>query len=193
MHELYVPQDERTLRHVQRKGEQLDRSVRLWTKTVTEVLPRGLPLLQEEVDVLGLFLAQQRRLNLEMDAQNPEATLRTRLGRVVPFVAVSADMAIIRAVHRIVATQIESDIDRTCGCFCQDREIPPISDPAIDWRVAIRYMAQVIHRVASQIDLRKDYAVNPRRFELALLARETAAEVADRRRRMLAAFDREAV
>jgi hypothetical protein len=68
--------------------------------------------------------------------------------------------------------------------------MPPVSDPVIDWRVAMRFMAQGVHRIASQIDLKKEYATSSKRFELALFAREAAADVAQRRRAMLAAFEK---
>ena len=138
----------------------------------------------------ALFLAQQRRLNLELDARNPEETLRTRLGKVVPFLGEAApDVDLIRGVHRIVSARLESDIDRACADYCESRQMPPVSDPVIDWRVAMRFMAQGVHRIATQIDLRKDYATSSKRFELALFAREAAADVVQRRRAMLDAFE----
>ncbi len=192
--ELYIPQDERELRRVQRKAEELDRAIRAWAEAVVAVLPKGLSLLHEEAYIVCLFLAQQRRLNLELDAREPDQTLRSRLGRILPIVVhPGEDLEMTRAVHRIVATQLESEIERACDTFCHSQNIPPVCDPAIDWRVAIRYLAQGAHRIASQIDMRKDYESSPRRFEIALLARDAAADIAAKRRAMFEAFSKEAV
>src|SRR3972149_8025997 len=133
--ELYIPQDERTLRRVQRRVDELDRRVRGWAQSVIDVLPKGLAILEDETYILSLYLAQQRRLNLEMDAQNREETLRDRLGRVFPFLSGGEDdWEMVQAVHHLVASQLESDIERACAFFCRDRNIPPICDPSIAWR-----------------------------------------------------------
>jgi len=189
--DLYIPTSERALRSVQRRVEAVDDVVREWSQTVMSVLPRSLPLIENEGQITTLFLAQQRRLNLELDSRNPEETLRTRLGKVIPFLDESApDLELIRGVHRIVSARLESDIDRACAEFCESRELPPISDPVIYWRVAMRFMAQGVHRIACQIDLKKDYTASSKRFELALFAREAAADVIMRRRDMLSAFEK---
>jgi len=190
--DLYIPQDERTLRVVQRRGEVLDRTVHDWSSTVMGVLPKALPLIPDELLIARLFLAQQRRLNLELDARDPQTTVRNRLGRVLPFVGDgSSDIDMLRAVHRIVSTKLESDIDRACGLYCEGQSIPAVSDPVIDWRVAMRFMAQGLHRIASQIDFKRDYATSSKRFELALFAREAASDVSQRRRAMLSSFQKE--
>jgi len=155
------------------------------------VLPKALPLIKEELAVIGLFLAQQRRLNLELDARNPDSTLRERLGKLLPFLGDgSPDLDAIRAVHRIVSSRLESDIDRACGRYCEAQAIPSVSDPVIDWRVTMRFMAQGLHRIASQIDLKKDYTTSSKRFELALFAREAAGDILQRRRAMFSAFQK---
>ena len=187
--ELYIPQDERALRRVQRKVDELDRRVRGWAQSVIDVLPKGLALQEDETYILSLYLAQQRRLNLELDAQQGEETLRTRLGRVLPFLGEGEDdWEMVRAVHRMVAARLESDLERACEFFCLDRHIPPICDPSIDWRVAIRFMAQELHRTARQINFKSGYSNSPLRFELALSARDLAIEVAARRRDMITIF-----
>lgn len=187
--ELYIPQDERALRRVQRKVDELDQRVRGWAQSVIDVLPKGLALLEDETYILGLYLAQQRRLNLELDAQRGEETLRTRLVRVLPFLSDGEDdWEMVHAVHRMAAARLESDLERACEFFCLDRCIPPICDPSIDWRVAIRFMAQDLHRTARQINLKSGYSNSPLRFELALNARDLAIEVAARRRDMLTIF-----
>lgn len=187
--DLYIPRDERDLRKLQRRIETLDARVRDWADTVVSVLPRGLSLLEDESYLLSLFLAQQRRLNIEIDEQTAEADFRQRIGRVIPFfLEASDDPNLVKAAHRVVAQRLESDIDRAVGFFCRDRNIPPISDPTIDWRVSIRYMAQGIHRLACQVDMKKNYATSPRRFEISLLARDLGSAVVDKRRDMVAAF-----
>src|SRR3970282_1037136 len=108
--DLLVPHDERSLRHVQRRVDGLDRRVRAWAQLVIDVLPRGISLIEEEIEILSL--AHQRRLNLQLDAQSGDDTLRTRLGRVIPFLgAADEDAEVIRAIHRMVATRLESDIE----------------------------------------------------------------------------------
>jgi len=165
--------------------------VREWAGVVIEVLPRSLPLVDEELKITHLFLAQQHRLNVELDARSPQVTLRTRIGRLLPIpVSGSPDLDVIRAVHRIVSTRLESDIDRACAAYCEGQGVPPVSDPAIDWRVAMRFMAQGLHRIASQIDMRREYATSAKRFDLALFAREASADVIQRRRTLFAAFEK---
>jgi hypothetical protein len=51
-------------------------------------------------------------------------------------------------------------------------------------------MAQGLHRIASQIDLKRDYTTSSKRFELALFAREAAADTLQRRRALLSAFQK---
>jgi hypothetical protein len=189
--DIYIPQDERALRSVQRRVEGLDHVVRDWSHTVMTVLPKALPLTDDERGITSLFLSQQRRLNMELDARNPSETLRTRLGKVIPFlVEGTPDLELIRAVHRTVSARLESDIDRACAEYCESKDVPPVSDPVIDWRVAMRFMAQGLHRIACQIDLKKDYTTSSKRFELALFAREASADVIQQRRAMLAAFEK---
>lgn len=192
--DLYIPQNERALRSVQRRVEAVDEAVRDWSNTVIGVLPKALPLIDQELRITNLFLAQQRRLNLELDQRNPEETLRTRLGKVIPFLGEgTVDIELIRGVHRIVSSRLESDIDRACSDYCESLDIPSLSDPVIDWRVAMRFMAQGVHRIACQIDLKRDYTTSSKRFELALFAREASADVGQRRRNMLAAFQKSEV
>jgi len=57
----------------------------------------------------------------------------------------------------------------------------------------MRFMAQGLHRIASQIDFKRDYATSSKRFELALFAREAASDVSQRRRAMLSSFQKEPV
>jgi hypothetical protein len=83
--ELYVPRDERTLRALQRRTDELDRKVRDWAQEVLDVLPKGTEMIDDEIYILGLFLAQQKRLNLEIDAETSEESVRGRLSRVLPF------------------------------------------------------------------------------------------------------------
>lgn len=186
--DLYIPQDERTLHKLQRRAQELDQRVRAWADSVVHLLPKGVQMHEEELYILSLFLASQRRLNLEIDARSPEPTFRTRLGRVLPFIAPNEESTdIVRAVHRIVGTRLESDIERACGFFCRDHNVPPISDPAIDWRVAIRFMAQNVHSIACQIDI-KNFMNSPRRFELAVTARDLAGVVIAKRNSLLTSF-----
>ena len=188
--DLYVPHDERTLRRVQRKVDELDKQVRSWADLLVEVLPKGLAFLDAEYDLLALYLAQQRRRNLELDEQNGKETLRTRLARYVPFLADDEDeWEIVNAAHRMVSPRLEADIDRATDFFCRDNGLPGLVEPVIDWRVAIRYLAQRIHHIACQLDLKHDLATSPLRFELALTARDLAADVVDKRRVMFALFE----
>jgi len=188
--DLYIPHDNRTLRRVQRKLDELDNQVRAWADYLVAVLPKGLALLTEEYELLALYLAQQRRRNLELDAENGGETFRSRLERFLPFLAEDEEeWEITHAAHRMVSTRLESDIDRATDFFCRDHGLPGLVEPVIDWRVAIRYLAQRLHHIACQIDLRRGLATSPLRFELALTARDLAIDVADKRQRMLALFE----
>ena len=149
--DLYIPHDNRTLRRVQRKLDELDNQVRAWADHVVAVLPKGLALLTEEYELLALYLAQQRRRNLELDAENGQETLRSRLGRFLPLLAEAQDeWEITHAAYRMVSTRLESDIDRATDFFCRDHGLPGLVEPVIDWRVAIRYLAQRLHHIACQ-------------------------------------------
>jgi hypothetical protein len=184
--ELYVPRDERTLRHLQRRVDEIDRRVRRWAQEMLDVLPKGTAMMDDETYILGLFLAQQKRRNIEIDDENGEETFRERLGRVLPFLTdPQTEWEITRAAHRTVAARIESDIDRATQFFCRDRRMDPQSEPVIDWRVAIRYLAQELHRLAAKLDLRKEYYSSPQRFEVALVARDLAADIVERRKVLL--------
>lgn len=186
--ELYVPRDERTLRNLQRRTDELDRKVRRWAQDVLDVLPKGIQLIDDEMYILGLFLAQQKRLNLEIDADGADDSLRERLGRILPFlIDAEAEWEMTREAHRTIAARIESDIDRACQFFCADRRQSHNSDLAIDWRVAIRYLAQELHRLMAMLDLRRDYYASPQRFECALVTRELAMDIVERRKALLGA------
>jgi hypothetical protein len=183
---LYVPQDERDLRKLQSKVEDIDKRARRWACEVASLLPGGLLLLDGESGLLTLFIAQQRRLNLELDARNIEETPLTRLRRALPFLTSPEDeIALLREAHRTVAAHLESEIDREFYAFCEPRGIQPMSEAAIDWRVAIRYLAQDVHRLLSQIDIGREYYQSPHRFEVALRARDLAADIVTRREIML--------
>lgn len=187
---LYIPADERTLQRLQRRVNELDKRARDWAQLLVSVLPRGISLLPEESDLLRLFLAQQRRRNAEMDIQNGVQTARSRLGRILPFIGdEQAELDMAQAAHRMVATRLESDIDRATDFFCRDRSLPGLLEPVLDWRVAIRYMAQRLHHVACHMNLKRDLTTSPLRFELALTARDLAGDVLDKRRRMLAIIE----
>ncbi len=188
--DLYIPHDERTLQRVQRRVDELDKQVRAWADHLVSVLPKGLALIDAEYDHLALFLAQQRRRNLDMDHQTGAETVRTRLARFVPFLAEGEDeWEITNAAHRMVSTRLESDIDRATDFCCRDKGIPGLVEPVIDWRVAVRYLAQRLHHIACQIDLKRELATSPLRFELALTARDLATDLLDKRRTMLSLFE----
>ncbi len=55
--------------------------------------------------------------------------------------------------------------------------------------MAVRYLAQRLHHIACQIDLKHELATSPLRFELALTARDLAADVVDKRQTMLSLFE----
>ena len=188
--DLYIPHDERTLRRIQRKLDELDKQVHAWADLLVAVLPKGLALLTEEYDLLSMYLAQQRRRNLELDAENSDDTFRSRLGQFLPFlVEDDEEWEITNAAHRMVSTRLDADIDRVTDLFCREHGLPGLVEPVIDWRVTIRYLAQRLHHIASQIDLKRGLATSPLRFELALTARDLAADVVDKRRRVLALFE----
>lgn len=186
---LYIPHDERDLARVQRKADRLEKKVRTWAESVVRVLPRGLSLLEDETQILTLFLAQQHRVNLEIDAQYPVTSISGKLARILPFVEGADDPDTVQAIHPIVATQLDSDLERACAFFCNDRGVDPMSDAAIEWRASIRFLGQSIYHIASEIgDVKRGFADSPLRFEIALISRDLASEIVDRRSSMLAAF-----
>ena len=188
--DLIIPHDERTLQRVQRRLSQVDGEVRAWADEVVAALPKGLALLDEEIDMLALFLAHQRQRNRQMDAQYPEETMRTRIARFVPILAPSDDdLEITDAAYRMVATRLESDIDRATDFFCRDYGLPGLVEPVIDWRVAIRYMAQRLHHIACELDLKRELASSPARFEMALTARDLSSDIVEKREKMLDLFE----
>jgi len=184
---LYIPTNERDLRRIQRGGDELDRLVRGWSQRVIEILPSGLPTNADEVYLLSLFLAQQRRRNLQIDAFQPDTSLIATLRGYLPLPEHHASREEIEAVHRIVALQLDSDTDRAATVYCQDNSIPPGSEPAIDWRVAIRFMSQSIYSRVCRLDPSR-IKNHPKRFELALVARELASDVSEKRQLMFSAF-----
>ncbi len=191
---LYIPDDERDLKRVQSKAGRLERKVWSWAKSVVKVLPDGLSLLEDETQLLTLFLAQQHRVNLEIDAQYPDTSLRATLLKLLPFFERADDPETAQAIHPIVATQLASDLERACSSFCEDRGVEPMSDVAIEWRASIRFLGQSVYHIANEIgDVKHRFADSPHRFELALISRDLAGDVVERRRTMLSAFRPSAV
>ncbi len=183
--DLYIPTNDRQLRAVQRRGDEMDKQVRNWAQAVIDMLPRGLPINPDETFVLSLYLAQQRRLNIQMDAYKPESGLMSAVKAMLPVPMPTGNPEVMGAAHRLVAARLDSDIDRACRFFCEDNAIRPDCEEAIDWRVAIRFMAQSVYSRVADGELKK-VALSPRRFELALIARDLASEIANRRQTMFA-------
>jgi hypothetical protein len=52
--ELYIPPDERSQQHAQRKIQMLDDRVRNWAAAVIAFLPKGLSILEDEARIVGL-------------------------------------------------------------------------------------------------------------------------------------------
>ncbi|MCH7485121.1 MAG: hypothetical protein IIA90_08255 [Chloroflexi bacterium] len=184
---LYVPENEHQLRRVQRQGEELDKQVRAWAESVIRVLPRGLPINSHEVYVLSLFLAQQRRLNVQMDSRQPDYSVVGAIKHALSFVFPQEDPAVAATTHHVLAHRLDSEIERACAIYCRDHGVDARSDPALDWRVAIRFMAQSIYSRLAEIEPRK-MATSPHRFELSKVARDLATEIETKRREMIAAF-----
>jgi hypothetical protein len=181
--ELYIPTSDRQLRRVQKKGEELDKQVRTWAQAVIGVLPRGLPLTDDEKYIFSLFLALQRRLNLQMDAFVPDTSLIATAKSLLPIPGTRQDPDAYIAAHRIVAMHLDSDVDRACRFYCEDNGVDPESESAIDWRVALRFMAQSVYSRLSNVDPKR-LAMSPRRFELAVVARDLAGDITEKRSAM---------
>jgi hypothetical protein len=122
-----------------------------------------------------------------MDAFQPDTSLLGTLRGYLPIPDKAASREEVDAVHRIVALQLESDIERAATVYCQDNKIPPGSEPAIDWRVSIRFMSQSIYSRVCRLDPAR-IKTHPKRFELALVARELASDVSEKRGLMFTAF-----
>jgi hypothetical protein len=182
--DLYIPANERQLRTIQRKSDELDKLVRAWAQSVIEVLPRGLPINDDEKYLFCLFLAQQRRVNLQMDAFQPDNSLLGTARQLFMFSGARPDPDAFAAVHRIVATRLDCDIDRASRFFCVDNGIDPECEAAIDWRVGIRFMAQSVYSRLSNVEPKKLVA-SPRRFELAAISRDLSSDITEKRQAML--------
>jgi len=178
--ELYIPTSDRQLRRVQKRGEELDKQVRTWAQGVLAVLPRGLPLNDDEKYVFSMFLAQQRRLNMQIDAFAPDTSLMATAISFLPIPRAQHDPDAFLAVHRIVAMHLDSDIDRACRFYCEDNDVDPECERAIDWRVAMRFMAQSVYSRLANVDPKR-LAMSPRRFELAVVARDLASAITEKR------------
>ena len=184
---LYIPENEGQLRHAQRQGEELDKQVRAWAESAIRILPRGLPINAHEVYVLSLFLAQQRRLNVQMDLGEPDHSVVSAIKHALSFVFPPENPAVAATTHHVLAQRLDSEIERACAIYCRDYGVDPKSEPALDWRVAIRFMAQSIYSRLAETESRK-MATTPHRFELSLVARELATEVEAKRTDMMSAF-----
>ncbi len=57
------------VRGILRAADVLQRRTIAWASQVLSLLPKRLPLTDAEKELLKLFLAQQRRLNLELDGR----------------------------------------------------------------------------------------------------------------------------
>ena len=183
---LYVPENEGQLRRAQRQGEELDKRVRAWAESAIRVLPRGLPVNSHEVYVLSLFLAQQRRLNVQMDSHEPDYSVVGAIKHALSFVFPQEDPAVAATTHHVLAQRLDSEIERACAIYCRDYGVDAKSEPALDWRVAIRFMAQSIYSRLAETEPSK-MATSPHRFELSLVARELATEVEAKRSEMMRA------
>lgn len=183
---LYVPENEHQLRRLQRQGEELDKQVRAWAESAIRVLPRGLPINSHEVYVLSLFLAQQRRLNVQMDSREPDYSAVGTIKHALSFIFPQEDPAVAATTHHVLAQRLDSEIERACAIYCRDHGVDSKSEPAIDWRVAIRFMAQSVYCRLAEIEPSK-MATSPHRFELSLVARDLATEVETKRLEMIAA------
>ncbi|MEX0683940.1 MAG: hypothetical protein WD904_03525 [Dehalococcoidia bacterium] len=181
----FIPENERQLRHIQRLSEQLDKQVRAWAQAVVQILPRGLPINSHEVYLLSLFLAQQRRLNVQMDAREPDNSFAGTIKTTFAFLMPRENPGIATTVHRVLAARLDSEIDRACAFYCRDYCIEERSDEALDWRVAIRFMSQSLYSRVAELDPKK-MPTSPRRFEMALVARDLAADIQAKRHGMMA-------
>ena len=184
---LYIPENEGQLLRAQRQGEELDKRVRAWAESAIRILPRELPVNSHEVYVLSLFLAQQRRLNVQMDLREPDNSVFGAIKHALSFVFPEDDPAIAETTHHVLAQRLDSEIERACAIYCRDHGVDAKSEPALDWRVSIRFMAQTIYSRLAETEPQK-MATTPHRFELSLVARELATEVEAKRNEMMSAY-----
>jgi hypothetical protein len=136
-----------------------------------------------ETELLKLFLAQQRRLSLELDGH---PSFLARMVSCWPF-RHREDRGVTASVaHRLAASYIEQAIEDAMDRFCGQYGLSPVSAIALDWRVALRYMAQQLHRTTSLMNSRhQHYLSAPSQRQLAGTVLPLAAEVAFRRARLL--------
>ena len=189
MYDIYddqLPMDEQTVRHIQRQAGLIHHKVTDWASRVLALFPSHLPLSPIEAEILKLYLAQQRRLNLELDGQSGHHSFRTRVAGVLPFPTTTNNPEIAHASHQLACSYLQHQVEDTTDRFCGRQGVSPASQAVIDWRGTIRYLAQRLHHIAHRMNLNNSgHLGSPLKFELALLAHQGAADVAHKRRFLL--------
>ncbi|HZP25753.1 MAG TPA: hypothetical protein VFB90_01775 [Dehalococcoidia bacterium] len=137
--------DERHLKGVLQRANRLDREVRRWTLRVLELLPRGLPLMGCERELVSFYLSEQRRRNLELDDDFPRPFAMSQL---LPFLRSEQEDAGERMAHHLVSCHLEDDIERVVLFFSRECQVSEMSESIIDWRVSLRYLAQRLYAFA---------------------------------------------
>lgn len=170
--EEYEHIDERLLKGVLQLAHRLDREVRGWTLRMLSLLPAGLPLLGHERELLSLYLAEQRRRNLELDADFPRGISPSR---VLPFLRNDDEDRSERLAHHLVSYHLEDDIERVVLFFSRECAVSDMDEQVIDWRVSLRYLAQRLYSFADGYSM-SDAA---RAFEP--VARQLAQDVTEKR------------
>ncbi len=176
--------DERLLREVLQRTDRMERDVQAWSGAATDLLTADLPLKARERELIRLYIAEQRRRNLELDEassdRNPPGLLY-RLVRIFPLLRTAVDCTTSRLAHHLLSCHIEDDIERAVFNFSRECQLHELSDEVIDWRVSVRYLAQRLHAFAAS---REAGEAVVSRDEFMALAREQAGDIASKRQRL---------
>jgi hypothetical protein len=180
------PLDEVQMHRIQRAASDIQRRALTWADRILDLLPRGIQLDEDEAELLRLFLAQQRRLNLQLDGSDGNEGFLSRIAIKLSILQPEDRDVIIRAAHRLVFSSFQQAIEAAVERFCRQHDISPTEPPTIDWRVAVRYMAQQLHHIGRQLKLGGDSSLaSPIRFELIATARDLATDVVAKRTQLL--------
>lgn len=177
--DIYLPSKERDIKRLRQTSERINIECRSWAKMVTDLLPEELGLHIDEKYLLSLFLAEQHRLNIQLDIKRGD---QHGIRRLLPIFGAKDKPQILDAAHTMVRVRFESEIERTYNTGCCHNQINPNSEVAIDWRAAIRLMAQNLEGVAwrakSPDKIQEDSQL---RFEFKQIARERASGITAKR------------
>ena len=178
----FEAEDERLLHSVLRRSGRLEQEVSRWATALMAKLPGGLPLTDTELSLLRLYLMEQRRRNLELDLDRPQAGFASVLTSIFPFLETANHYEADRLAHHLTACRIEDDIAGAADRISRQHDLSEMSEAVVDWRVAVRYLAQQLYAIVAlpNSGRRLDPDLT-RSQEFAIISRELSKEIVARR------------